>query len=83
MSGCARCGQPFVPKPTELKTIPMTRMCEDCLVRNLFDALDMPTPPELLDRHSKIPTLSDREYRRKLNDPTPDPLTELKEKGQI
>lgn len=63
---CKRCGEPFNPKPTKLKTTPMTRCCETCSVRNIFDGLDLPTPPELLDRHSKLPTLSEAEFRRKL-----------------
>lgn len=44
----------------------MTKCCETCQCKNLFDGLDMPTPPSLLDKHTKHPTLSDREWRKKL-----------------
>jgi hypothetical protein len=64
---CRRCGKLFTPKPTKLKTIPMTRCCETCQYKNLFDGLDLPTPPDLLDRHTKHPTLTDAEWRRKLH----------------
>ncbi len=37
------------------------------MVRNLFDGLDMPTPPELLDRHTKHPTISEREFKIQLS----------------
>lgn len=62
---CRRCGQPFTPKPTKLKTIPMTRCCETCACRNLLDGLDLPTPPSLLDRQTKHPTFTDAEWLRK------------------
>ena len=68
-AACQRCGKPFQPKPTKLKTIPMTRCCETCQCKNLFDGLDMPTPPSLLDRHTKHPTLTDEEWRRELAKP--------------
>jgi hypothetical protein len=63
---CKRCGKDFHPKPTRLLTKPMTECCETCQCRNLFDGLDMPTPPELLDRYTKLPALTDAEWRRKL-----------------
>lgn len=65
-AACARCGKPFQPKPTKLKKIPMTRCCETCQCKNFFDGLDLPTPPSLIDRHTKHPTLSDAEWRKKL-----------------
>jgi len=36
-------------------------------MRNLFDGLGVPTPPEFLDRYTKHPTLSEEEFRRKLH----------------
>ncbi len=74
---CLRCGKPFIPKPTKLKTIKLTRHCETCQCRNLFDALDMPTPPELLDKYTKHPTLTEKEYYRKLKE-----VKEVKEKDK-
>lgn len=67
---CKRCGNPFTPRPTRLKAMLMTRCCETCCVRNLFDVLDLPTPPELLDRHTKHPTLSQVEFHKNLKDDT-------------
>lgn len=67
MANCKRCGQPFQPQPTKLKTIKYTRCCDTCKVRNLFDGLDMPTPPEFLDKYTKHPTLSEREFKIELN----------------
>jgi hypothetical protein len=40
-----------------LKVLKFTTCCPTCQARNLFDALDLPTPPFLLDRHTKIPQL--------------------------
>lgn len=67
MTRCARCGRPFNPMGTAFKGRKM-RCCTNCQARNLFDALDMPTPPELLDPYTKNPTLTDREFRKKLDD---------------
>src|ERR1035437_2530437 len=64
---CKRCGKPFEPKPIRLKTKTMTECCETCQCRNFFDGLDMPTPPALLDRYTKLPTLTDKEWHKKLN----------------
>ena len=67
---CMRCGQLFDPEETKRALKILTReprFCETCMVRNLTDGLDLPMPPELLDKHSKHPTLTDREYREKLN----------------
>lgn len=65
---CKRCGKVFTPKRTPFKSRDhkWTRCCELCGLRNLFDGLGMPTPPELLDVHTLIPTLLQEEYRRKL-----------------
>ncbi len=69
ISLCLRCGNPFTPEPTRLKTIPMTRHCQRCHTRNVLDGLGLPTPPELLDRFSRNPALSKAEYYRKLDSP--------------
>jgi hypothetical protein len=65
-STCPRCGNQFTPQPTGIKLMPMTRHCDDCRFRNLLDGLDLPTPPEYLDHHTKHPTLSEWEFREKL-----------------
>lgn len=65
---CKRCGKPFEPRPTRLKGIPMTRCCEECACRNFFDGLDLPTHPSLLDKHTKNPTLTPEEWRRKIKE---------------
>lgn len=64
---CKRCGHLFTPRRTSLKTLKWTRCCDVCGVRNLHDALDLPTPPELLDVHTKHPTLSKEEYAKELS----------------
>lgn len=63
---CKRCGKLFVPTLRFGKRL--STCCDNCSFRNLMDGLGMPTPPELLDKHTKVPTLSDEEYRRKLKD---------------
>lgn len=67
-AACKRCGKHFQPKPTKLLVTKMTTRCETCQCKNLFDGLDMPTPPSLLDKHTKHPTLTDAEWRKKLNE---------------
>ena len=71
---CPRCGKPFNPRPTELKVIGLTRFCEECMCRNLMDGLGLPTPPEMLDKYSKYPTLTRREFNKKLSEPTPEDM---------
>ena len=66
-AACKRCGKSFRPKPTKLRITKMTTCCETCQCKNLFDGLDLPTPPGLLDRHTKHPTLTDAEWRKKLH----------------
>lgn len=68
---CKRCGQLFKPKRLPLKHRPWSTHCDVCGVRNLFDALNLPTPPELLDIHTKIPSLSKAEYIKKLQEFNP------------
>lgn len=63
---CKRCGKLFTPERTRLRKMPFTRCCDTCKVRNLTDGLGLPTPPELLDRYTRVPTLTEEEYRRKL-----------------
>jgi len=65
---CPRCGDPFVPKPTKLLTIKFTRFCETCLVKNLFDLMALPTPPELLDKHTVDPCITEEIYFKKLKE---------------
>lgn len=75
MKPCLRCGKPFDPEAVkrELKGFGRgpgfePRFCVTCMVRNMTDALDLPTPPRLLDKFSKHPTLSDREFDRKIKE---------------
>jgi len=68
---CKRCGQPFKPWSMGADDTPC-QCCPACAVRNLHDFLGLPTPPELVDRHTVRPTLSQWEYDRELRKPTPD-----------
>ena len=64
-TNCKRCGQPF--ESVLLDAInQMSTCCKLCSMRNLHDGLGLPTPPELLDPHSKDPALTEEEYQRKL-----------------
>lgn len=63
---CQRCGKPFKPKPNKMSATGMTRHCSACQVRNLFDGLGLPTPPEFLDRHTTIPALTGEEWIKKM-----------------
>ena len=66
-STCKRCGQPFQPEFLDaLKRF--STCCMDCMYRNLTDACNLPMPPEMLDPHTKNPTLSEDEFRKKLNE---------------
>jgi hypothetical protein len=62
---CKRCGEPFEPRLLE-RLQKMSTHCGVCEARNLFDGLDLPTPPRFLDRHTKRPTLSEREFQAEL-----------------
>lgn len=62
---CKRCGSEFMPEWIALFKR-YAEMCETCKVRNIFDGLDMKTPPELLDRHTKHPALTDSEFKESL-----------------
>lgn len=61
---CRRCGREF--EPARLMGRVKANCCEECLFRNLVDFLDLPTPPDLLDRFTAHPTLTEGEYRRRL-----------------
>ncbi len=62
---CKRCEKPFVPKWVVSLRMWAT-CCGDCMMRNFFDRCDLPTPPGLLDRFTKLPTLTDMEWREKI-----------------
>lgn len=64
---CQRCNKPFKSE-WRPRLGHWTRCCSACGFNNLCDALDLPTPPFALDRHTKIPTLTMDEYKRKLNE---------------
>jgi hypothetical protein len=69
MSKCKRCGKDF--EPTLLKALnKLSTHCITCMCRNLHDGLGLPTPPELLDKHTLKPTLSEEEFMRKLQEET-------------
>lgn len=67
LTECKRCHRTFMPKWIEGLAI-WQHCCETCGARNLFDAMDLPTPPELIDCHSLRPTLTDGEFKRKLRE---------------
>lgn len=60
---CKRCGEEFEKEPNPLDGKPYT-CCVQCRFRNLMDGLGMPTPPEMLDPFTRIPTLTKSEYDR-------------------
>lgn len=64
---CPRCHRPFKPVWQEAIKI-WSRFCEDCQIKNLFDWLELPTPPDMLDQHTKRPCLTKEEFRRKLQE---------------
>lgn len=68
MKTCKRCGDNFDPEDGLMGKSPLIepRHCKTCQTRNLLDGLDLPTPPELLDKHSKHPTLSDRQFQNEI-----------------
>lgn len=67
VSTCLRCHQPFDPSQSFSFNGP-PKFCADCQVRNLFDNCDIPTPPELIDPHSKNPALTEDEFRKKVSE---------------
>ena len=60
---CLRCGNPFVPFETPMG---QARHCRTCAARNIYDFLELPTPPLLLDKHTKIPALTNEEWDSKI-----------------
>jgi len=70
MKTCKRCGKLFDPNKGITGPNPLIepRHCSICQTRNLLDGLDMPTPPDLLDKHSRHPTLSERHFQKALSE---------------
>lgn len=62
---CKRCGDPFEPVLFDAINR-MSTCCELCSFRNLTEACGLPTPPELLDPYSKVLTLTEWDYQKKL-----------------
>lgn len=62
---CRRCSKEFIPAWLDALGRP-SRFCGTCMLRNLYDGMNLPTPPDLLDRFTTRPTLSEAEYRREL-----------------
>lgn len=63
---CKRCGKLFIPEPL-FKSGKLPLCCDDCCVKNLTDALGFPTPPDMLDRHTLRPTLTEAEYDEEMS----------------
>lgn len=61
---CKRCGGTFIPEAQRKRP---QLFCWPCMFRNLTDGLDLPMPPEMLDRYTKHPTLTAAEYQRAIN----------------
>lgn len=66
---CKRCGKRFTPKWLDCLH-KFSECCNTCGVRNILDGLGMVTPPELLDRYTLKPTLSEREFQVEIRKPT-------------
>lgn len=62
---CKRCHNSFTPYWIDCIDKWSTH-CDQCQVRNIFDGLNMMTPPDLIDQHSKKPALTDAEFKRSL-----------------
>ncbi len=62
---CKRCG-----KPGKFKSAVYKRrnsdFCEACQCRNLMDGLNLPTPPEMLDKYTRNFTLTQEEFQKKM-----------------
>lgn len=63
---CPRCEKSFDENSKDA-LFPNAVCCPECGMRNLFDGLGMSTPPELLDRHTRKPTLTQEEFRKSLD----------------
>jgi len=68
MKICTRCNKPYSPRWLAGLN-KFSNCCDPCGLRNIFDALDLPTPPEMLDKHTKIPTLTKAEFYNELHKP--------------
>lgn len=64
MKPCARCGNDFEPVWMEKPFNMFTKACDTCKLRNFLDNLDLHTPPGLLDPHTKLPTLTEKEFKK-------------------
>lgn len=67
---CKRCGALFDPKKGIAGPNPLIkpRHCTTCQTRNLIDGLDMPTPPALLDKFTRHPTLTERQFQKAISE---------------
>ena len=64
---CKRCGRPIAAEWIyELGR--WREFFEVCQCRNLHDGLGLPTPPELLDKFSLKPALSERDFKKQLRE---------------
>jgi hypothetical protein len=70
MRTCIRCNKPFRLKKLHRALNQKRRgyrFCDLCMVRNFLDGMDEATPPHLIDRFTRNPTLTNEEFNRKLN----------------
>lgn len=65
-ASCRRCGGSFIPQPIKSNPKTVTTFCEECQFRNFLDNLDLPTPPDFIDRHTKHPALTKDEFKTKI-----------------
>ncbi len=71
---CVRCGKEFDPSSKKTAallfgdkgSVSKPTCCAMCQLRNLYDGLEFPTPPALLDYWTKNPCLTDAEYKEKV-----------------
>lgn len=64
---CQRCDKPFIAEWIGcLKRL--SNFCEACKFRNIADSLGLPTHPNMIDIHSTVPTLIEREFKKKLKE---------------
>ncbi len=68
LTPCKRCGAPFPAEWCDSLHKPWS-CCTTCRVRNIFDGLGMVTPPELLDKHTRRPALTQRQYQKLVDTP--------------
>lgn len=64
LSICGRCERVFVVGRDQIAE--SEKFCGQCQARNVLDGFGLPTPPELLDPHSRQPALTEGEFQKLL-----------------